>query len=67
MSRLYAACSSAGTRGWLSTISPQATGHSKSLVREYLDLIEQFKLPPIADPAGADSVQADPTSMPNDT
>lgn len=43
----------------------QATGHSKSLVREYLDLIEEFKLPPIADPAGAHSVQAGPTSMPN--
>ena len=46
---------------------PQATGHSKSLVREYLDLIEQFKLPPIANPAGADSVQAGPTTMPNGT
>jgi hypothetical protein len=31
----------------------QATGHSRSLVREYLDLIAQFKLPPIANPAGA--------------
>lgn len=44
----------------------QATGHSKSLVREYLNLIEEFKLPPIANPAGADSVQLGPTSMPND-
>ena len=35
----------------------QATGHSKLLVREYLDLIEEFKLPPIANPNGAHSVQ----------
>ena len=45
----------------------QATGHSKSLVREYLDLIEQFQLPPIANPTGADSVQTGPASMPNGT
>jgi hypothetical protein len=45
----------------------QATGHSQSLVREYLDLIEQFQLPPIANPSGADSVQSGPTSMPNGT
>jgi len=38
----------------------QATGHSKLLVREYLDLIEQFQLPPIANPAEADSVHTGP-------
>lgn len=43
----------------------QATGHSRSLVREYLDLIEEFKLPPIANPQGSDSVQASPASLPN--
>jgi Protein of unknown function (DUF1670) len=43
----------------------QATGHSKLLVREYLDLIEQFRLPPIANPAEADSVHPGPASMPN--
>ena len=42
----------------------QATGHSRSLVREYLDLIEEFKLPPIANPAGADPGQTGPASMP---
>jgi hypothetical protein len=45
----------------------QATGHSKSLVREYLDLMEQFQLPPIANPPAADSVQTGPASMPNGT
>jgi len=45
----------------------QATGHSKLLVREYLDLIEQFKLPPIANPAEADSVHPGSASMPNGT
>lgn len=45
----------------------QATGHSPSLVREYLDLIEQFHLPPLANPAGGDSVQSGPTSVPNGT
>jgi hypothetical protein len=45
----------------------QATGHSTSLVREYLDLIERFQLPPIANPAEADSVQTGPTSTPNGT
>lgn len=45
----------------------QATGHSKSLVREYLDLIEEFQLPPIANPLGPDSVQTGPASMPNGT
>jgi hypothetical protein len=43
----------------------QATGHSKSLVREYLDLIEEFQLPPLANPQGAGTVQTSPTSMPN--
>jgi hypothetical protein len=45
----------------------QATGHSKLLVAEYLALIEEFHLPPLANPAGPDSVQAGPTSMPNGT
>jgi len=44
-----------------------ATGHSKLLVREYLDLIEEFKLPAIANPAGGDSVQTDSVSLPNGT
>jgi hypothetical protein len=44
-----------------------ATGHSQSLVREYLDLIEQWKLPPIANPADADSVHTGSASMPNGT
>jgi hypothetical protein len=43
---------------------PQPTGHSQLLVREYLDLIEQFKLPPIANPAEVDSVHGGPASMP---
>jgi hypothetical protein len=33
------------------------SGMAKLLVREYLDLIEEFKLPPIANPNGAHSVQ----------
>ena len=45
----------------------QATGHSPSLVREYLDLIEEFQLPPIANPAGAGTVQTGPTNVPNGT
>jgi hypothetical protein len=45
----------------------QATGHSKLLVREYLSLIEEFKLPPLANAASADSVQAGAASMPNGT
>jgi hypothetical protein len=32
----------------------QATGHSLSLVQEYLDLIEQFKLPPLPNGDGPD-------------
>ena len=43
----------------------QATGHSKLLVQEYLDLLAQFKLPPIANPAEAASVHTGPASMPN--
>jgi hypothetical protein len=35
------------------------------LVREYLALIEQFHLPPIANADEADSVQAGLTSTPN--
>ena len=34
---------------------------------ELLDLIEQFYLPPLANPAGADSVQPGSTSMPKGT
>jgi hypothetical protein len=45
----------------------QATGHSRALVREYLDLIENFQLPPIANPAGASGVQTGPTDVPNGT
>ena len=45
----------------------QATGHSQLLVREYLDLIEEFKLAPLANPTAGDSVQAGQTSTPNDT
>ena len=45
----------------------QATGHSKLLVREYLDLIEEFQLPPLANLADADSVQAGQASTPNGT
>jgi len=45
----------------------QATGHSQGLVREYLDLIEEFNLPPLANPTGSDTVQAGPTSVPNGT
>jgi hypothetical protein len=45
----------------------QATGHSKQLVREYLNLIEVFRLPPIANPADAHSVQTGPASLPNGT
>ena len=29
----------------------QATGHSLALVQEYLDLIEEFRIPPLPDPA----------------
>jgi Protein of unknown function (DUF1670) len=29
----------------------QATGHSRALVQEYLDLIEEFRIPPLPDPA----------------
>ena len=43
----------------------QATGHSQGLVREYLELIEEFRLPPIANPMGSDTVQAGSTSVPN--
>ena len=42
-----------------------ATHHSKSLVREYLALIEEFQLPPLADPSAAGSVHADPNATPN--
>ena len=45
----------------------QATGHSKLLVQEYLDLLAQFKLPPIANPAEAASVHTGPASMPDGT
>ena len=42
-----------------------ATHHSKALVREYLALIEEFKLPPLANPSAAGSVHADPDDTPN--
>jgi hypothetical protein len=42
-----------------------ATHHSKSLVREYLALIEEFKLPPLADPSRSGTVQTDPDATPN--
>src|SRR5262249_50584662 len=35
-----------------------ATGHSLSLVREYLELLRQFDLPPLPNPAGKDGVQS---------
>jgi hypothetical protein len=35
----------------------QATGHSLSLVQEYLNLIKQFQLPPVADTGKEDTVQ----------
>jgi DNA-binding CsgD family transcriptional regulator len=38
----------------------QATGHSLSLVKEYLDLMAEFKLPPLPNAGGPDSVQRDP-------
>jgi hypothetical protein len=34
----------------------QATGYSLPLVQEYLDLLEQFKLPPLPNPQGKDGV-----------
>jgi len=43
----------------------QATGHSQGLDREYLELIEEFKLPPLANPGSTDSEQAGRTSVPN--
>jgi hypothetical protein len=43
----------------------QATGHSKSLVQEYLHLIEEFQLPPLANPQGPGTVQTSPTSVPD--
>jgi hypothetical protein len=36
----------------------QATGHSLSLVQEYLDLMAEFKLPPLPNTPGKDSVQS---------
>lgn len=35
----------------------QATGHSLSLVQEYLGLMEEFRLPPLPNPRGKDTVQ----------
>jgi hypothetical protein len=35
----------------------QATGHTLSLVQEYLDLIDEFNLPPLADTGKEDTVQ----------
>jgi len=42
-----------------------ATGHSKLLVKEYLDLIDEFQLPPLANPASPGSVQTGQAHMPN--
>jgi len=36
----------------------QATGHSLSLVQEYLDLMDDFKLPPLPKQCGKDGVQS---------
>jgi Protein of unknown function (DUF1670) len=36
----------------------QATGHSPSLVQEYLDLMAEFKLPPLPNTTGTDTVQS---------
>jgi hypothetical protein len=36
----------------------QATGHSLSLVQEYLDLLDDFKLPPLPNACGKDGVQS---------
>jgi hypothetical protein len=36
-----------------------ATGHSLSLVREYLELMKEFHLPPLPNPPGKDGVQSD--------
>jgi hypothetical protein len=35
----------------------QATGHSLSLVQEYLKLLEELRLPPLPNPRGKDTVQ----------
>ncbi len=35
----------------------QATVHSLSLAQEYLDLLDNFKLPPLPNPCGEDGVQ----------
>ena len=37
----------------------QATGHSLSLVQEYLDLMEQFELPPLPTTSGKDGVPSE--------
>jgi Protein of unknown function (DUF1670) len=36
----------------------QATGHSLSLVQEYLDLIREFRIPPLADPERKENRQS---------
>jgi hypothetical protein len=36
-----------------------ATGHSQGLVQEYLDLLQEFGLPPLPNPCRKDGVQAD--------
>jgi len=45
----------------------RATGHSLSLVQEYLDLIEQFHLPSVVTPPGKDGVQSPNVRRPDDT
>jgi hypothetical protein len=36
----------------------EATGHSLDLVKEYLDLISDFQIPPLADPSGKEDSQS---------
>ena len=37
----------------------RATGHSLPLVQQYLDLLEQFKLPPLPTASGKDGVPSE--------
>ena len=45
MSNAFVASNSVVTSGMSPEETAQATGHSLSLVQEYLDLIEEFRLP----------------------
>ena len=42
----------AGTAACPRRTFAQATGHSLSLIQEYLDLLDEFKLPPLPNPCG---------------